>query len=329
MLKQINWGIIGCGDVTEKKSGPAFSRIEGSRIVAVMRRSAEKAEDYARRHGVPRWYADAGELLNDPEVNAVYVATPPGSHARYAVMAAEAGKHVYVEKPMAMNLAECEKMIGTANKAGVSLFVAYYRRALPYFLKIKELLDSGAVGSPRLVNVRLFKPGPAEKLDRENLPWRFRPEISGGGLFVDLASHQLDFLDFFFGPVIDVKGLAANQGGFYPVEDIVSASFRFESGVLGTGIWCFTAADNARADIVEIVGEKGKITFSTFSFAPILLETGGDVETFEYTRPEPIQEAFIRTMVNCLTRRGPCDSTGISGARTTRVMDKILKNYYR
>ena len=103
----VNWGIIGVGDVTEIKSGPAFYKVEHSNLVAVMRRNSEKAADYARRHNVTKWYGDAMELINDSQVDAVYIATPPDSHASYAIAAMLAGKPVYVEKPMARSHREC------------------------------------------------------------------------------------------------------------------------------------------------------------------------------------------------------------------------------
>lgn len=148
-MKTVNWGIVGCGNVCERKSGPAMYKTPHSALAAVMRRDAEKAADFARRHNVPKSYTDAAALIADPEVDIVYVATPPGTHRELAVQALEAGKPVYVEKPMAMNHAECLEMIAAAEKAGQKLFVAYYRRALPYFLKVKELLDGGSVGQPR------------------------------------------------------------------------------------------------------------------------------------------------------------------------------------
>jgi predicted dehydrogenase len=144
----INWGIIGCGDVTEVKSGPAFNKVEGSRLVAVMRRNASLAEDYARRHKVPKFYSDASELIHDREVDAVYVATPPDTHAVYGIAAIEAGKPVYIEKPMALNYEECLRINEAAEKHKVPVFVAYYRRTLPGFLKVKGLIDNGAIGKP-------------------------------------------------------------------------------------------------------------------------------------------------------------------------------------
>ncbi len=141
----------------------------------------------------------AEALLTDPDVNAVYVATPPSSHEEYVVRAAAAGKPVLVEKPMGRTHQECLRMIAACERARIPLYVAYYRRSLPAFLRVKALLDDGAVGELRCVSIRLLQPPSSADLDPGNLPWRVRPEISGGGYFVDLASHQFDFLDFLFG----------------------------------------------------------------------------------------------------------------------------------
>lgn len=322
-MREIRWGIIGCGDVTEVKSGPAFAKVPQSKLVAVMRRDAAKAEDYARRHQVARWYSKADKLINDPEVDAVYVATPPGSHLEYTLKVAAAGKPVYVEKPMALNYAECAQMIQACEQAQVPLFVAYYRRAQPIFRKIKELITTGAIGDVRFINIRLYHPI-APDLNPAQLPWRLQPEQAGGGLFFDLASHQLDLADYFFGPVTGVQGLKANQAGFYAVEDVVSANFSFASGVQGSGLWCFTVADNARTDSTEIVGSAGRIQFSTFGYDVITLENQAGKQEFKIPYPQHVQQPLIQEMVDQLLGRGTCPSTGESAARTALVMDKIV-----
>lgn len=324
-MKTIRWGIVGCGDVTESKSGPAFSKAQHSALVAVMRRDSAKAEDYARRHHVPRWYDDGSKLIHDSEVDAVYVATPPQSHEHYVTLAAHAGKPVYVEKPMARTYEECRRMVEVCATAGVKLFVAYYRRSLPRFVKVKELIASGEIGQVRLVSVRLYQPPMKEDLNAEELPWRVRPSIAGAGRFLDLASHTLDLLDFYFGPVVRASGHAANQAKLYPAEDIVAGSFEFESGVVGNGIWCFTTGQ--KEDVVEIVGDRGRIRFATFGFAdePLRLERAdGGVEEFVIAHPPHIQQPMIQAIVNELNGKGQSPSTGHSGARTSRVMDQLL-----
>jgi predicted dehydrogenase len=319
-MQTIRWGMIGCGDVTEVKSGPGFQKAEHSSLVAVMRRDGVLAKDYAERHGVPRWYDDASKLISDPEVDAVYIATPPSSHKHYTLMAARTGKPVYVEKPMALNFSECQEMIAACKTASVPLFIAYYRRALPRFLKIKELVNSEAIGRVRFVSVALYQP--AGNLSLSTLPWRVVPEISGGGLFVDLASHTLDFLDYVFGPIASVQGCAANQDGRYEAEDVVTGLFQFESGVQGIGVWCFTAAE--KSDSVRIVGSGGEISFSTFDDRPILLKTAAGLTEYSVPNPPHIQQPLIQTIVDELRECGVCPSTGETAARTSWVMDQML-----
>ena len=323
-MKTIRWGIIGCGNVTEVKSGPGFQKAAGSSLVAVMRRNGDLARDYASRHGVPKWYDNAEELICDPDVDAVYIATPPSSHKEYTLLAAQARKPVYVEKPMAPNTRDCREMIDACNAAGVPLFVAYYRRALERFLKIKELVDSGSIGTVRCINILFLQPNAID--GSKVLPWRVVPDISGGGLFVDLASHMLDFLDRVFGPIETVSGTVANHLHLYPAEDIVAGNFVFESGVVGNGTWCFSASE--KIDRTEIVGSGGSIRYSTFDAEPIILTTPAGVQQFSIRYPEHIQQPLIQLVVNALNGTGRSPSTGETGIRTTQVMEEMLKGYY-
>lgn len=321
----IRWGFIGCGSVTEKKSGPAFSKVEGSEVVAVMRRDADKAKDYASRHGIKKWYDDANDLINDSDVNAIYVATPPESHSRYAIAAMKAGKPVYIEKPMAASFNECIEINEVSKETGVPCFVAYYRRTLPYFLKVKQLIDECCLGEISTIQISFAIPPYATDYNREKLPWRVKKEIAGAGYFYDLASHQLDLLDFIFGEIKDVKGFSNNIGGLYDVEDTVTASFSFKKGVLGSGSWSFVAPEKTRTDKIKIVGTKGKLEFSTFDFSPIVLETTNGKQEFLLENPDNIQFYLIQSIVNYLNGKGDIPvSTGNSAIRTNFIMDKIL-----
>ena len=317
----VRWGIIGCGDVTEVKSGPAFNKATGSRLVAVMRRDAAKAADYARRHGVPRWYADAKQLVADPEVDAIYVATPPDAHLDGALLAAAAGKPAYVEKPMARHTPECDRMIAAFAAAKLPLFVAYYRRQLPRFTLVKDLLDQGAIGAVTAVNY-----AQAEPYHRKEAGWRIDATVAGAGHFLDLGSHTLDLMDYFFGPLHDVAGTAANRASAYAPEDTVAMSFRTAGGIVGAATWNFASA--VRRDAFRIEGTEGTIEFSVFENAPVKIETAGGVQTHVRDHPPHVQQPLVQSVVDDLLGRGACPSTGESAQRTSAVMDAVLDGYY-
>ena len=325
-MKTINWGIIGCGDVCEKKSGPSFYKIEHSNLVAVMRRDPAKVKDFAQRHKVDKYYTDADLLIADPEVDAVYIATPPNTHQIYAIKAMQAGKPVYIEKPMAMNSIECHEMNKVSEITNQKLFVAFYRRALPYFLKVKELLEEQVIGEVLTVEVKQYRSPRVSDLTSSEQTWRVDKNIAGEGYFYDLAPHTLDILDFLLGEITDAKGFSANLGQFYEVKDTISAILQFKSGVIGSGRWCFVTSDQTDIDSIIITGTKGEIRFSTFAFTPILVLSDTASESFEIPSPEHIQQPLIQTIVDELRGVGQCPSTGISGARTSRVMDLILNS---
>lgn len=325
-IMTINWGIIGAGDVCELKSGPAFYKIENSNLTAIMRRDAIKAADFAKRHNVKTFYTSVDELLADKNINAIYVATPPHLHKEYTIKALQSGRPVYVEKPMALNYKDCEEMIAAAEKAEQKLFVAYYRRSLPYFEKIKELIDKDFIGKPIAVNAKQFRVPFDSDFDLETQTWRVKSDIAGGGYFYDLAPHTIDILDFLLGKITEANGFTANLGQLYKAEDTVAANFKFENGALGTGIWSFVTEKNSNIDSIEILGTKGKIQFAVFDFTPIQLTTHFGIEEFKFDNPEHIQQALIQTIVNELTNLGNCPSTSETGARVNWVMDKIFKN---
>ena len=322
-MEHVRWGIIGCGDVTEVKSGPGFQKADGSSLVAVTRRDRAKAEDYARRHGVPNVHATAEDLIADPEVDAVYIATPPDAHETLALLAATARKPCLVEKPMARNHGECVRMVDAFRTAGVPLWVAYYRRALPRFLKVRALLSAEAIGRLTSVHVQVTD-RLATGADATN--WRFDPANAGAGLFLDLASHCLDLLDFLAGPITEVAGFALNTGRAYAAEDVTSAAFRFDTRVAGTGVWNFHA--DAKSDVMTFTGSEGTITTPVFTDGDVVVARRGGTETFAIRNPPHVHQPLIQTIVDELRGRGQCQSTGESGARTSWVMDRCLEGYY-
>lgn len=327
-MKQINWGFIGCGEVTELKSGPAFNEVAGSKIEAVMSRTERRARSYAEKHGIRKWYTDAQELIDDPDVNAVYVATPPASHATYAIMAMRAGKPVYVEKPLAASYDDCVRINRISEQTGVPCFVAYYRRYLPYFQKVKQLIQDGTIGKTITVQVRYAcPPRPCDALPESEKPWRLLPQISGGGYFYDLAPHQLDLLQDIFGVITRAHGYSSNRAGLYAVEDNVSASFQFESGLNGSGSWCFVGHESSREDRIQVVGDKGMVSFSVFDYEPIHLYLSDGDERIEVPNPPYVQLPIIRSVIEHLQGIGICSCTSISATPTNWVMDRILGKF--
>lgn len=319
-MKELKWGIIGCGDVTEIKSGPAFNKVSNSSLVAVMRRDAAKAMDYARRHNVPKWYSDADALLNDPEVNAIYVATPPSSHEHYTIEALKLGKPVYVEKPMSLNADSCFKMAETAEQTGVKLSVAHYRRAVPVFKKVKELIDTAAIGKIRFVEMRMYQSPQPKLIARTEENWRIKPELSGGGFFHDLAPHLLDLMYHYFGEVKHASGISSNQAELYPADDIVSGEMLFSNGVIFKGLWCFSVPEHEAKDECVIVGSAGKIIFSVFGHTCILVGPDSS-QIFEFKAPDHIQQPMIQLVTNYFLDKGPNPCPAREAAEVMRIMD--------
>lgn len=325
-MKLISWGFIGCGEVAEMKSGPAFNDVTGSHVEAVMSRTEARARSYAERHGVSKWYTDAQKLIDDPNVNAIYVATPPSSHATFAIMAMRAGKPVYVEKPLASNYEDCARINRISEDTGVPCFVAYYRRYLPYFQRVKEIINGGQIGQVAYVQVRFTTP-PRPEDYQENKPWRLIPDIAGGGYFYDLAAHQLDLLQDLFGVIVRAHGYKTNRAHLYDAEDTVSASFRFENGLVGSGSWCFVGHESAREDRIEVVGDKGMVSFSVFSYEPIRLVTSEGEQFIEVENPDYVQLPLIKSVIEDLQGFGMCRCTSVSATPVNWVMDRILGKF--
>lgn len=319
--KIYKWGIIGCGNVTEVKSGPAYQNVKGFELHAVMRRDIAKAEDYAKRHNVPKFYGDAGLLINDDEVDAVYIATPPDTHAYYALKVAEAGKICCIEKPMASSYKECKQITEAFSKKNLPLFVAYYRRSLPRYNQVKAWLSENKIGNVRHISWHLSKPANAIDLS-EKYNWRTDKKIAYAGYFDDLASHGLDLFIQFLGKIKIVNGISTNQQGLYTAKDAVVGNWLHESGITGSGSWNFGA--EKREDRVEIYGDKGKITFSVFDEAPIVLENGEEKTEMEIENPKHIQFNHVQNMRSHLMGDLIHPSSGESAMYTSWVLEKLV-----
>lgn len=305
-MSNINWGIIGCGDVTEKKSGPALQKVPNSKLIAVMRRNAEKAADYARRHNVGTWYDDAEQLMNNPEINSVYVATPPASHMDYTLAALKKGLNVYIEKPVTLNAAEAIKIANAVKQSKGKVSIAHYRRAQPMFLKVKELLDNKTIGDIRTVQIRMWQSSKPALITHLEDNWRINPALSGGGYFHDLSPHQLDLMLFFFGEPEYYNGRGLNQSGANACDDNVSGQLIFKNGVVVNGSWCFNVAEEESIDLCEIIGSEGSMSFPFFN-APhtIVLKIGSKKKLIKFEPLQHVQQPMIAKVVNYFNNEGP------------------------
>ncbi len=320
--KSIRWGIIGCGDVTEIKSGPPYQQIPGFELKAVMRRTLSKAKDYASRHGVEEYYDDAKALIDHPEIDAIYIATPPDSHHQYALQVAEAGKICCIEKPLAPSYAQSTAIVEAFETRNIPLFVAYYRRTLPRFVQLKKWLDDNEIGEVRHINWNLSSP-PSEVDLSKSYNWRTDVKVAPGGYFDDLASHGLDLFVYLLGDISEIQGISLNQQGLYEAKDAITACWLHQNGITGTGSWNFGTA--SREEQVHIYGSKGKITFSVFAEdAPIVLDTEEGKHELSVAHPRHIQHHHVAAMQEQLLTGKLHPSTGMTAAHTSWVMDKVL-----
>ncbi|MBP1841607.1 Gfo/Idh/MocA family protein [Formosa algae] len=323
-MNKIVWGIIGCGDVAEVKSGPAFSLVKNSELKSVMRRNLAKAEDFAKRHHVKHWFNDASDILNDPDINAVYIATPPASHLQYALEAIKAGKHVYLEKPMTLNTAEADQIVRALKASKTKLTVAHYRRHLPAFLKVKALLDQKAIGEVLFADIQILQSRQSQIITKTEEPWRLDPEISGGGLFHDLAPHQLDLMCQYFGMHTSAIGFSGNRSGD-GADNIVNGIINFNNGIQCRGIWSFNNSESDQKDACTIYGSEGKITFSFFG-EHVTCSTKETSETFSFKNPKHVQEPMIAAVVDYFLgqRENPCAAE--EALQVTKIMDAFTSH---
>jgi len=318
MSDQLRWGIVGCGDVVERKSGPSIVAAAGSRIVAAMRRDIEKARPFVEANDIPVCTADPAEVIEHSEVDIVYVATPPSSHMEYVLAAAGAGKHVLVEKPMGMSAAQDREMIDACERAGVELFVAYYRRFHPHVLKMKALIDSGAIGRPATALIDFAQaPGAWDP------GWRIQPKISGGGLFVDVVSHRLDVMTWLLDDVDSVAGLKIKVDPDSLVEQAAALAVIYGGGTVCSVLGDFASARTA--DRFMISGTEGTISSERLDGHTFELIRRDKTEHFQF-EPYPAPHlGLIRHVQDVVAGVTPNLCSGADGLQTDLVLDQGLR----
>ena len=287
-----------------------------------MRRDLSKARMSAYALGAASWYDSVEDLLRDDSVDAVYIATPPGLHLNQALACCRYKKPVYIEKPFARNFSEAHKLVDTFEKAGVSLFVAHYRRALPRFLELKAVIDSGEIGEITDTRIRLTR----RYKDDRNHAWLFRPELSGGGKFFDIAPHSIDLLVFLFGDFNNVHSSVITTTHGSNLEDLVAFCFDTVNGVVGSANFNFISG--TKDDQFEIFGRAGSISAYVHGNEPIVVNGLNGQRVLEIANPRYIEESMIGEVVKHLRGEESKPCFGRDALATYRIIDQILSKFY-
>ena len=324
MSKIIRWGFLGCGKVVRTKSGDAFRNVPNSTIEVIRRRNLDAAKESAEYFGAPYWCDRIEELLAS-EIDAVYIATPPGLHYEQAMACLNAGKAVYLEKPFARNYTEAKQLTEAFEEAGVPLYIGHYRRALPRFLKIREMLKSNIIGDVTDIDFYLNRIFSQKEADNS---WLYNPVLSGGGKYYDIAPHTVDIIQFLFGDITEVQGSARNLGVGCPLENVVEMTFVTEKGVNGKARFCCVADE--KSDRMHVTGTKGTMEFSVHGKTDVIVkdENGTILEQFDLPDPKAVEESMVQSVVEDLLGISKCESKAKDVLVTYKIIDEVLNKFY-
>lgn len=318
-MKNIVWGMIGCGDVTEVKNGPGLYLAKNSILKAVTNRTIKKAENWVARHQHGMVYEDVDAILNDPEIDIVYIATTPDKHVEYAVKCAQAGKHCLIEKPLALSYEEGLKIKEAFDTAGKKVYVAFYRRSLNRFNKIAELMNGGTIGTVEAINAVRFV-----KAVEDAEAWRMNPEISGGNIFTETDIHVLDYMCRLMGEVEEYNVIKNIFNKSNCVFDSLSMNLKFQNGVIGSGQWLYNC--NTELDRIEIIGDKGIIRFDFFNNkSPIYVITEAGQTEYVVEDSQFVGLNMEQEIVNELNGIGSFSGDVNTALKTLKIMVEILK----
>jgi len=313
MEKPIRWGLVGCGDIAEKRVAPALQNATSSKLLACSRKQPARLWEFQQRHGIPKGCPDPAEIFADPEIDAVYLATPVFLHCLHTIEAAEHGKHVLCEKPMAMNATECQRMVDACRNHGVKLGIAYYRRFYPVVHKIRELLKAGVLGNVILVRNTLVEP-----TSLEPAAWRFVQDQGGGGLLMDMASHRLDLLCMLFGVPVSVSALTDTRVLNIPVEDTGSLLIQFAGGVQAAVFASHCV--HAPMDEFEIYGTRASLRINPLNGSELRL-FGDPGETFHLPKADNVHLPLIEDFNQAIRENREPKVSGEEGMKTSVLLE--------
>jgi predicted dehydrogenase len=320
-MRKVGWGLIGCGDISRKRVAPALRELDNCELVAVSRADAARAEEFAREFGAKRRHADWRRLIEDTEVEAVYVATPVHLHAEQSIAALDAGKHVLCEKPMALGVAECERMNAAARANNVRLGVAYYRRFYPAVGRVREILNSGEIGTPVLAQMNAFErfePGPDNPRR-----WLLEKGRSGGGPMFDFGCHRVEVLLDLFGRASEVRGLTGNAVFEREVEDTACALFKFEGGA--QAVLSVTHAAREPQDTLEIFASEGSIRVGVLNEGRLRIRTAGGEREEVHAPHANLHQPLIDDFARAVVEGRPPGVDGAAGQAVSEVLELIYR----
>lgn len=320
-MKKLRWGLIGCGDIARKRIAPALRNLDQCELLAVTRANYALAESFAKEFGAKRWYKNWQDLIMDEEIDAIYIATPVYLHAEQAIAAAKAGKHVLCEKPMAVHATDCDRMIETCEKHDVTLGVAYYRHFYPVIKRVKEIVSSGEIGEPVIVEIHAF-----EWFDRkpdEPRYWLLEKKLSGGGPMMDFGCHRIEVLQHLFGAVKEMQSQIFNVHFKREVEDTAYTSLFFENHTHAI-IRVTHAAYEAR-DTLDIFGTKGTIHIPVLNDGTLFVKTEKGKRTEHHPPHQNVHQPLIEDFTNAVLENRDPAVDGLVGREITLIIDKIYE----
>ena len=297
-MQTLKWGLIGCGDIVHRCVGPALMELETCELQAISRRHASDLESCVAHFGAKRGYPDWKALLLNNTIEAVYLATPVNLHSEQTIRAAEAGKHVLCEKPMAINTVECNKMIDACNRNNVHLGVAYYRHFYPVVERMKAIIAAGEIGQVMLIQIDACET-PLFSVDHPRY-WIFEKDKAGGGVLMDFGCHRIEVMLNLMGCITEVKGVTGRVYSEHEVEDVVTAIFKFENDACG--VLTVMRGGTLDRDTVYVQGTEGSIQVDTLNRGNISLITAGGEYRSTLPKAEnghlPLIESFAQAVLH-------------------------------
>ncbi len=314
----VRWGVIGAGGIAHRRTMSAMNEAENTKLQALMVRDMERARKLAFEHGAESYYDSVDEILSDPKVDAVYIATPVYLHCEHVIRAAESGKHVLCEKPMAINIVECRRMMDACNDNGVHLEVCFLLRFDPYFIKIKQLVENYEMGQIIQARASFLK-----SYDIQDGLWRRDPTRAGGGVLMDMGAHAIDLLSYILGDTSKVTAMVNSRTTGWEVEDTATVLMEMESGAFAIVDASYVVPHSDT--MLEIYGTKGTALVTGGSEWTLNLYLGDSTQ--EESKPyKNLYKLLLEHFSKCLEDKEGSITSGIAGLKNIQIISAAYES---